>query len=312
MRIETLKSLIGAKLLNLPAITSINNVAFEAKKVHRGDLFFAYDYDDIAQAVQNGAYAIVVDKAVKIIDQEIAWLHVDSLKDSSIKLLRYHVEQVKKKFILLSSFEYEILSQITLSKDVQFLQNREKDIISVFDPNKKTFFSDDATFLKSFCKEFEDFKKLCKRYEYQLIQSTLYQSSFVYKDIFYKNIALPPFYINYFIHALDIANQFEIEYNEEKLGFCSFFYPQFLTQKLIPTEFGKGSKVLLFCCDVDLALKYCQKNLRHLKAVHHKNNNFNLLQKNLQNYDIVITSTLQSSVLQMPPFIQKNSTPTLF
>jgi len=102
MRIETLKSLIGAKLLNSPAVTSIEKIVFEAKKVHRGDLFFAYDYDDIAQAVQNGAYAIVVDRVAEVTDKEIAWLRVDSLKDSSIKLLRYHVEQVKKKFILLS------------------------------------------------------------------------------------------------------------------------------------------------------------------------------------------------------------------
>ena len=64
MRLENFLALTHAKLVNEPCVNNFENTVFEAHKVKRGDIFFAYNVQDIELAVLNGAYGIVFDKQI--------------------------------------------------------------------------------------------------------------------------------------------------------------------------------------------------------------------------------------------------------
>jgi len=59
MKIETLTNLIGGKLLNRPFISEVVNFTNDLKEVSRGSCFFAENKDEIQEAINRGAYAVV-------------------------------------------------------------------------------------------------------------------------------------------------------------------------------------------------------------------------------------------------------------
>jgi ferrochelatase len=68
MRLENFLALTQATLINEPCVHSFENIVFEAHKVKRGDLFFAYEHENIKLAIVNGAYGVIFDKPTQISD----------------------------------------------------------------------------------------------------------------------------------------------------------------------------------------------------------------------------------------------------
>lgn len=88
MRIASVTEVIRGKLTNYPVVTSFNNVAFEAKRVARGDLIFLQDAKESDLAIANGAYAVVSESQLEVKNSEIAYIKVESLDDAIIRYLR--------------------------------------------------------------------------------------------------------------------------------------------------------------------------------------------------------------------------------
>ena len=106
MTIENLTRLINAEALNAPTITSVSEFVFELKHVRRG---FAYiclnaNNSDIETAIKQGAYAIISEDNVPIIDKEIAFLKVSSLQTAMIKLMRFEATHKDLKFCAVNPF----------------------------------------------------------------------------------------------------------------------------------------------------------------------------------------------------------------
>ena len=91
MRLENLLALTGATLANEPCVNNFENIVFDASRLKRGDLYIAFDTHDIELAVANGAYGIIYDKKTPLIDEEIAWIEVDSVSEALDKLLRFRL-----------------------------------------------------------------------------------------------------------------------------------------------------------------------------------------------------------------------------
>ena len=89
MKIETLVNLIGGELLNSPYISEVTSFTDNKDNVTRGSCFFVKKSEDIEKAVKNGAYAIVSENFENIIDKEIAWIRVDSIKKSVFNIFKY-------------------------------------------------------------------------------------------------------------------------------------------------------------------------------------------------------------------------------
>ena len=90
MILENTVALIGGNLLNTPNISSFTDICVDVKKVSRGSLFFAFNIDEIDDAIFNGAYGIIFDSRVQITDAEIAWIKVEDIDKSLESLIRFH------------------------------------------------------------------------------------------------------------------------------------------------------------------------------------------------------------------------------
>ena len=76
MKISSIVDIIDGSLLNSPSIPFIYSIKTNVRKIKEGDLFIAKNSDDIELAIKNGAFAIIIEKNLPIIDNEIAWIKV--------------------------------------------------------------------------------------------------------------------------------------------------------------------------------------------------------------------------------------------
>ena len=88
MRIDTIIELLDGELRNRGFISEIIGFADKLNQVTREFLFISNDENEIKEAIQNGAYAILSSENVKIIDNEIAWIRVENIEESLLKLLK--------------------------------------------------------------------------------------------------------------------------------------------------------------------------------------------------------------------------------
>ena len=78
MKIEDILNLTEGVLTNTPKVQAIESATVFYSKVEHGDLFFSSNQEEIDQAIQNGAYAIVYDDENIIQkDDEIAWININ-------------------------------------------------------------------------------------------------------------------------------------------------------------------------------------------------------------------------------------------
>ena len=89
MKIETLVNLTGGELINRPFISEVVFFTDNSEEVSRGSCFFATDTYAINEAVKNGAYAIITDKELPVLDKEIAWIKVDSFKRNPKRIIYF-------------------------------------------------------------------------------------------------------------------------------------------------------------------------------------------------------------------------------
>ncbi|MRJ02477.1 MAG: hypothetical protein GXO19_05880, partial [Epsilonproteobacteria bacterium] len=118
MRIENLIYLVGGELLNVPAIRSIRGITSHLARVRRGDLYIARDSSLVADAVERGAYAVLFQGEVGIIDPEIAWIRVEGLYESVQRLLRFSLVERRVTPIPLSPLTWRWTSQYITAPSV--------------------------------------------------------------------------------------------------------------------------------------------------------------------------------------------------
>lgn len=312
MRIETLKSLIGAQLLNAPSISGVNGIVFEAKKIKRGDLFVAYDTSQIPLALQNGAYGVLTDTVTQVLDPEIAWLKTPDLGEALIKLARYTIDKENITTVLLAPEVFEILSQTTSDSGVGFLSTQNNSLWQVFKP-ARVFFAHERSFLGKLTQNYHDNTAVTQK-EYKLLKASLFETTFIYRGAFFQHIKVPPFFISHFITAENIAKEYGIDTKPGRFEYGEFFYPQFCSKNFQPTEFGKGAKVLLFCSDFAPLRHYLRTEYAHLKVIFLSASDPEKLYGQLKKYrfDIAVLSGVKRGILDLPPFARTQSAPSLF
>ncbi len=253
MRLENFLALTQAKLVNEPCINSFENIIFEASKVKRGDLFFAYNNDDIELAVVNGAYCIVFDKPAKINDSEIAWIHVSSLDYALKRLLRFKV--IEKEIIayecneIILKLSLQVITQenfLTLTGDLKSvfksiwnIQNRTTLLFSPALSDREIF----ATVKKIPNAPFAPI---------EIMEQTLFETSFVYDNIFYERQPISPFFIPYLEELLHLYKTLKISYKLKKFTPIEHFEPVFTNKKFEIKNFGTSDKVLIFEPNIEL------------------------------------------------------------
>ncbi len=247
MRLENVLALTHGSLVNEPFVKLFTNVVYEAKAVKRGDLFMAFDEESIEDAILNGAYGILFSKPTQISDSEIAWIKVSNLENALLRLLRFQL--IDKNVTVYETNEIVLKLALQVFTTQNFIAIHG-DILSIAEQLRAIEVG--ATIL--FCPTLSD-KSLFTNIitlsntnvkSINIIEQTLFETSFIYKNIFYERQLISPFFIPYLETLLYLFQNLKIEYRLKKFTPIDHFEPIFTNKNFEIKEFGTTDKVLIF------------------------------------------------------------------
>ena len=253
MRLENLLALTQGTLQNQPFVTRFEGISFDAKKVKRGNLFIAFNNADIDEAILHGAYGIIFDKPTQIADNEIAWIKVGSVDDTLMRLLRFHLIEKELDVYETDLITIKLAQQVMTNSDILVLgQSIKDDFMALWEvpQHSKILYSpkliDRDTFVTS--------KRLPNAYkdEITIIEQTLFETSFIFNDIFYERQLLSPFFISYLERLLNFYKMNDIGYRLRSFTSIDNFDAVFTNRDLSVKEFGASDRVLIFEPDFEL------------------------------------------------------------
>lgn len=250
MKIEDILNLTEGSLETTPDVNAIEGATTYPSKVDQGDLFFSSDPREISTAIANGAFAIVYDDAnLEITDQEIAWIKVNSIKESAFRLLRYILISKEADFHLLDPHEMSFLKMILLHKtNITFLRDDwNKAFEQILNGDGNLFVSTDEEIMKLIKPDPNRLKKEVDGYP---VSDTLFRSTFRIGKYVYQEIKIIPFHLDYLFRVVDFCEHYELPYSIERLRYTRHFMPIFIDNNLRTAPQSKSDKVLIFTDDV--------------------------------------------------------------
>ena len=247
MRLENTLALTHGELINTPFVNSFNNIVFDAKAVRRGDLFIAFDESSIENAIFNGAYGVIFDKPTQITDSEIAWIKVKNLEDALKRLLRF--ELISKEISVYACDEIILKLALQIVTEPNFIA-LEGDIKSIFKELSDVQNGSTILFSPTLTSSdlFTNIKKMPKNKEknINIIEQTLFETSFIYDNIFYERQLISPFFIPYLEQLLHLYKILKINFRLRKFTPIDHFEAVFINKNFEIKDFGTSDKVLIF------------------------------------------------------------------
>jgi len=247
MRLENVLALTNGTVINEPFVKIFENIVFEANKVKRGDLFIAFDENTIESAVLNGAYGVLFDKPTQISDREIAWIKVDSINEALKRLLRFKLIDKEIAVYECNEIVLKLALQVMSEENFIALHGDIKSIVkALWDlPNKSTVLFSPALTPKEI---FTDVKSITSgsREPINIIEQTLFETSFIYDNVFYERQLISPFFMPYLEELLHLFKTLKINFRIRKFTAIDHFEPVFTNKNFEIKEFGTSDKVLIF------------------------------------------------------------------
>lgn len=243
MQINSIIDIVDGQLLNSPSISFIYNIKNNAKRIIEGDLFISSKTEDINLAIQNGAFAIIVEENMPIIDNEIAWIKVKSIEDALIRLFRFKLAAVDLKVFHCDVITFDLLNLYkSANKNIKFIEHDLEKSVKIIEElhADDILFSTNKTDLDKIYPENSNFNN-----EYSidnLIEHSLFETTFSCNEKFFSKLKLPSLYIQQF---LDIHNFFGDDIDESKLKKFNHLKPIFIDKFASVLEFGKSNKFII-------------------------------------------------------------------
>lgn len=265
MNIENLRRLINGEALNEPNVSSVIDFAFESKKVRQGFAFFGFNTtpDEIREAVENGAYAIICEDDVQVIDKEIAFIKVDSLGIALMRLIRFESSYKNLKFYLVNTVQKSILQHTTMSKNASILPNEIGELfLKIMKANSgDIFFTDETKLLSKIAPLFEtvctDINAICTS------GGSIFSSSFVCDEIYYQNLNFPRVFIGYLCGLLKFLSHNKINFKLGDMKNLGHFEPIFINNAFKIMPFGASLMAFIVESDdelFDIEASFLKKN----------------------------------------------------
>jgi ferrochelatase len=256
MRIDTLINLIGGELLNRPYISEVVHFTDNPKEVVRGSCFIAKDERLVKEAIKKGAYAILSEKPLEIVDEEIAWIVVSDIKRAIFEIFRY--ENIKQKIFFADELSVEIIKSMNQDKKVVILSSIEDYLKALSIKNPILVTCDEM--IKRIFSDVEELKPM----DIELEFVTLFKSRFKKSEI-----NLPVIYKEFFSKAIKFFKDFELKHT---LDFkINRFRPLFINHLFEAVDYGKSEKVVILGLRNDELffdeLNYIVKNTKHAKTL---------------------------------------------
>jgi hypothetical protein len=272
MRLENIIALTHGTLVNKPFVNNFENIVFEIKSLKRGDLFIAFDETLIQEAIFHGAYGVLFDKPTQISDTEIAWIKVDSVSDALKRLLRFRLIEKEVRVYecneIIIKLALQVITEphfIALSGNIQeiykLLWDMEQNSTLLFCPTltDKDIFTNTKTLSSNVIEPIT------------IMEQTLFETSFIYDNVFYERQLISPFFIPYLEELLHLYKTLKINFRLRKFTPIEHFQAVFTNKKFEIKEFGTSDKVLIFEPNISLIkseISFLQKQANWAKIVY--------------------------------------------
>ena len=272
MQISSILDIIDGRLLNQPSISFIYSIKTNPKRVKEGDLFIVQNHEDIQLAIDNGAFALIVDKDITITDNEIAWVKVKSLEETMIKLIRYLLSNIRLTAFYCNKVSYDLFNILRkphihtniklipkdLSKFFKFIDDlEENDTIVCLDQKLL-----DAIYPVNF-----NFNT--KLYDISnLVEHSIFETTFSYQDKFFPKLKISSLYVTEF---MDVYSYLGFDADLSKLKKFNNLKPMFVDKLINNVEFGKSDKFLVAQEDeklVEREIKYLKNKYSYAKILY--------------------------------------------
>ena len=280
MKIETLANLVKGELLNSPFISEVTSFTMNISEVSRGSCFFVTNSEDIKYAVKNGAYAIISKNYEKIIDNEIAWIKVNSIKSAILEIFKY--ESLKEKVYFCNEIEEELLEKMNLNKNVIILKN-SNDLLKALNINNKFLITSK-----------KDYKSLIRLEELESIDINLEYISLFKSKYNGVEINLPFVYKEFFAKVLNFFKRYNLKYTLEFE--LNRFKPIFVDYEFNEVDYGSSEKVLISGLKNDEflfdELNFIIDKTKYAKTIIVNENNKNILKKGF-NFAVLVDTKVE-------------------
>uniref|UniRef100_UPI004047FE54 peptidoglycan synthetase n=1 Tax=Aliarcobacter sp. TaxID=2321116 RepID=UPI004047FE54 len=246
MQISSILDIVDGSLLNSPSISFIYSIKTNVTKVKEGDLFIAKNLDEIETAIKNGAFAILIETNVTITDNEIAWIKVKDIEISIIKLIRYKLAIKNLEAFYCQKATYDLLKIYSSSflKNIKIIPNKLENLFKYIDEleNNDIIISSNKEILDKIYPNNKNFDNKDFFDIENLIEHSLFETSFSYENIYFSRIKISSLYLSNFLAIFDFLKH-NIDFSKLK----SFYNlkPLFLDRNLNLVEFGKSDKFIV-------------------------------------------------------------------
>lgn len=247
MKLDNFLALTKATLLNEPSIVAFEHICVEASKIKRGDAFFAYDKNEIQTALQNGAYVVVFEGEEELSDNEIAWVSVESLEYALRKVLRFKIVEKDISVYECNEIVLELATQLNLPPNFYIYQGDIKtNLLSLWNLEEKTNLLCCLTLGDTSIFATKTKLQSSLHTSIEIIEQTLFETSFIYKDKFYERQLLSPFFMPYLEDLFYFLDSINVEFKIKKFSIMEHFEAVFVNKKFEAKNFGTSDMVLIF------------------------------------------------------------------
>jgi len=249
MRIDDIVNITDGELVNSGYITEILEFSDTLKKVKREHLFISNDIEEIKEAIKKGAYGVLFSKDLEIVDEEIAWIKVEDINESLLKLLKYKL--LNTTLYTTDEITIQIIKSINRDKRLAIIDKIDTDFL-----NKDFIFITSHERIKNIS---INKKELTKKEKLNFINTTIFVSEFIFKEKKFSLI-FPSLYQDELSKALAFFENLDLAYHLKDIKLDRFI-PQFINSRYEKVAFGRTGKVVVEGIKKD---KYFIKELNYI------------------------------------------------
>ena len=271
MDIENVLNIIDGHLINEPKVKKVEAATIYPSKVEMQDLFFASNKEDINRAIENGAYAVVFEgENPKIEDSEIAYIKVDSIKEASIKFLRYILTQKKSQIYYFEEIESSLLKQIAYQKSSIYTilnSNWQRSFEKILNSDYEIFITTNQEDAKTLSPNYKRLTNLANGY---IISDSLLKTTFKIDKYIYQNVEIAPFFVDNLRKVVEFCKENDINYDINRVKYTKEFKPIYVDRYLNALPKGGSERVLIFVNDtksIDKSIEYLRRQGKWIKSL---------------------------------------------
>jgi len=257
MKVDEAREIISGTLMNAPAIGSFSGFTAHVKDVKRGVLFFSNNQEQIDEALRVGAFGIVFDSPVQMIDGEIAWIKVDNIKTAAIRLARYILLTQNVGVFFMNEIQYMLAQKIITDDNAAFFDDEPAELLSVLENKQPSKIIIKNKALLDIVLEYTPVI-IPEKSPFDISeQHSIFEVRFYYKIYRYR-LPLPAVFLGELGSVVCFCMNERIEFNIGKFEPIPSLLPLYLNQEARIVPFGQSERVVIPTNNKEIFLRYLQ------------------------------------------------------